>query len=298
MRSSTKETYLEPSAVPTPQSTSCIATPIRMVEETMRSDGISPSKHTKSKKIPSVIWVSVVWSQRHLTHKNDILQGKHLKRWGTGRYISGRTTIERRNFGPLESSNNIRKLRIQRHRTSVKEFFAHQDNSVTMPGKNYAAKVAVKRKQIKVLSDTLWNLHIKVMAETATKCSFSFFARYRPANIKLVKYTQRRVCLCVKHQNASLIMAVKPVCNPGSGTSPDKFIQANTEQKVSEKLQRLEGDAVTYETWNWSWVQGQNHPKNKISERNDCAWHIHRAVRDQCRTVPCTSWTWHSPVTP
>ena len=81
------------------------------------------------------------------------------------------------------------------------------DNSRMMPGKKDCKKDNNEKKQTRVLTDYLSNLHRKFKSENpTTKLSLASFCRIRPKNILLASFISRSTCLCVRHQNMSLLL--------------------------------------------------------------------------------------------
>ena len=98
-------------------------------------------------------------------------------------------------------SSKVRKDRASLNRQHIVDFLCRQDNSYMMPDK----KDQVRGKQIYCLADTMSNLHSKYIVEfpQVAVCK-STFCSTRPTNIRLTRYTQRKICLCEKHTNIVL----------------------------------------------------------------------------------------------
>ena len=88
-------------------------------------------------------------------------------------------------------------------RQNVLKFLERGDNSTTMRGKHDTKKDGKELKH--PLNDYLANLHQKYLAENPLiKLSYSSFCRLKPSNFMTIKYSERKACLCERHQNMAL----------------------------------------------------------------------------------------------
>lgn len=119
----------------------------------------------------------------------------------------------------------------------IDRFLQREDNSVALPG-----KLDNKEHSTFGLTDTMTNLYSKFCQEyPGTKISKSFFFGARRPNIKLIKQTQRRMCICVKHANIALMLK-------GANMLPKSTqdLVAMTQEEIKASLQASPSDTVTY----------------------------------------------------
>ena len=91
--------------------------------------------------------------------------------------------------------------------SKVVSFLAMEDNSSCLPGKRDALKCKSEKLQVRVLSDYLYNLHMKYKSEFSDiKISLTTFSSCRLKNVKLVHFSSRKTCQ--KHQNMALKIKV------------------------------------------------------------------------------------------
>ena len=84
----------------------------------------------------------------------------------------------------------------------VKMFLSRDDNSRASAGKNETITRFKKKKQKRFLSDTMLNLHQKLMLEMPhLKLSYSLFCRKIPFWIVAPNINNRETCVCKLHDN-------------------------------------------------------------------------------------------------
>ena len=67
---------------------------------------------------------------------------------------------------------------------TVVQFLEREDNSACMPGKRDATKSEKDKTQTRILSDYLYNLHLKFKAEyPGIQISLTTFSSYRPTKL-------------------------------------------------------------------------------------------------------------------
>ena len=137
-------------------------------------------------------------------------------------------------------------------RQKILDFLHRDDNSTCLPGKKDVKKVGKAKKQKRVLTDFIQNLHAKFCSEyPQSKVGLTLFKKTRPPNILPVHWGSRQTCLCTKHQNMSLLLrAVKkhmPV-----GTNPDEFCNSMKDfDNFKESMADALPDTVEFEQWEY-----------------------------------------------
>ena len=89
----------------------------------------------------------------------------------------------------------------------VTKFITRNDNSSCLAGKQGAKKDGRNYKQKRTLNDYLMNLHRNFFEEESQhkdKLICFLNSRMRPKHVNLVKFSNRRTCLCQRHQNMVL----------------------------------------------------------------------------------------------
>lgn len=119
-------------------------------------------------------------------------------------------TSKNKNESENKENNNrpIKKhfTKVARIKKSVKAFLSDDQNSRLTSGKKETITRKKEKKQIRLLNDTLINLHIKFQKETGSHISYKTFCRYRPFWIISPKSSARDTCLCAMHENMNLIV--------------------------------------------------------------------------------------------
>lgn len=90
-----------------------------------------------------------------------------------------------------------------RVKQDVRAFYERDDVSRILPGKKDTITKNKQKKQKRLLSDTLHNLHLKFNAEAACSISFSTFYRLKPFWVTYARPSDRETCLCKMCENTS-----------------------------------------------------------------------------------------------
>ncbi|KAH3789996.1 hypothetical protein DPMN_168189 [Dreissena polymorpha] len=125
-----------------------------------------------------------------------------LRKYGVGDFAKKATGIS-------ESRIRVHANTPQRHRSTVfqkhiTDFFERYDNSRIKAGKKSTITRRKVKKQIRLMNDSLTNLHKKFLYENSSNISFSLFARLKPFWIKRATEKDRETCLCKIHENPIL----------------------------------------------------------------------------------------------
>lgn len=126
-------------------------------------------------------------------------------------------------------------------REKVNDFLTREDNSVQLPGR----KDNIQGIQRYGLTDTMSNLYGKFVKEFPNiVVSKAFFFRSRRPSVKLIAHTQRRMCVCIKHANISLILKSAKVLPKSTQALVDMSIA-----EVKETLETIPSKKVAYRQW-------------------------------------------------
>ncbi|WAR20394.1 LOW QUALITY PROTEIN: hypothetical protein MAR_002232 [Mya arenaria] len=95
-----------------------------------------------------------------------------------------------------ERNKNKRELR-----RTIESFFTRDDNSRFKAGKKSTRTKRKRKMQVRLLIDTIANLHQKYLFENKSKISYSLFARLKPFWVIQASEKDRQTCLCKVHEN-------------------------------------------------------------------------------------------------
>lgn len=90
--------------------------------------------------------------------------------------------------------------------SAVREFLLSDDSSRSTAGKKETITRFKQKKQIRLLNESLINLHKKFVTQTNLKISYKTFCRYRPFWVLNPKVAARETCLCAIHTNMELLV--------------------------------------------------------------------------------------------
>lgn len=88
----------------------------------------------------------------------------------------------------------------------VVKFLEDDENSTLCPGKNDTISRHGLKKQKRLLTDTLKNLHLKYLGSGEPPISYSTFSRMKPFWVTQPNVNARNTCLCEKHENMKLLI--------------------------------------------------------------------------------------------
>ncbi|WAQ97389.1 hypothetical protein MAR_030079 [Mya arenaria] len=132
---------------------------------------------------------------RNKLFKKYKMQGVAQKTFGV--------TIKRLGANRKRPSLNGKRDKVLRNmKMSVEVFLSRDDNSRIKAGKRSTKTHKMVKKQIRLLTDTMKNLHLKYLSENAEKkMSYSLFFRLRSFYIRTPKPSDRETCLCKRHDD-------------------------------------------------------------------------------------------------
>jgi hypothetical protein len=163
-----------------------------------------------------------------------------------------------------------RVLAVDRLMLACRSFFERDDNSRLTAGKKQTITRRKVKKQKRLLNDTLFNLHQKLLAEGCIKLSYSTFCRLRPFWVVHPSVEDRQTCLCKSHENMTFMVvklhqlgiapsrslehiACSTVCDAKSrkcmyGECSECSLNNPSEFQVSD-----DQDVVSYQQWRTSY---------------------------------------------
>jgi hypothetical protein len=126
-----------------------------------------------------------------------------------------------------------RKARVNHVHARIIEYYCRDDVSRVTTGKANTITRAKLKKQRRLISDTLTNLHLKFTADTGLSTSYSLFCKLRPFYVVEPTELDSKTCQCKVHENTQFMadalkkqglissnnlddLVTKIVCNPES----------------------------------------------------------------------------------
>lgn len=257
------------------------STPRSSVESAMRSEGISPRQAPQLRKklimqnavISELKAAASVIKGKERKSLHHIVSGGIIKKYRAYSRVSkeiglGRNQLRIANTSksPVAIVNKSRAAILREQlRKDVLKFLERGDNSATLPGKRDAKKDGKKVKQKHILNDYLANLHEKFLAENPhLKLSYSSFCRLRPSNFSTIKYSERKTCLCERHQNMALKLRSLKSMKVVTTSNPDAFIRTHDQQTLDDLCQNITAKKVTFKQWKRVNVIENEKTKKKI----------------------------------
>jgi len=150
-----------------------------------------------------------------------LLAGSILKKYKVKTMAFNACGIDTRN--KLKKKNNL-SIRICK---PVREFYNRDDVSRITTGVRKTITYKKIKKQRRILNDTLMNLHLKFLAETNIKISYSTFCRLKPFWVVFPVESDRNTCLCKLCENSQFMFEALKKANA---------IEANNITKIVESI--------------------------------------------------------------
>ena len=133
---------------------------------------------------------------------------------------------------------------------NIKTFLERDDNSRLLPDKADAVKVGKENQKKPVMSDYMYNLHTKFLAESTYTVSLATFCCKNLQAISHVNVSSRSVCLCSKHQNFALKLRCLKNNKVTSVTSPDTFMDTyGSEEELDHLINQIPATTIKYQEW-------------------------------------------------
>lgn len=159
-------------------------------------------------------------------------------------------------------------IRVERIKKTIHNFLSDDQYSRLTSGKKETITRKKQKKQIRLLNDTLTNLHVKFQKETGSHISYKTFCRYRPFWIISPKSSARDTCLCSMHENVNFVVqalktariikensaleVAKSLCCNRDGNLKEICLERKCSKcvdKVIEFSQYIGDDSIFYQHW-------------------------------------------------
>lgn len=126
----------------------------------------------------------------------NIVHGKHVRKY---KFVA--EAKQQLGLWANGKKNTVQRLRCRKMFKEIRQFYCRDDNSIQTPGKKQTVTLKGIKKQKRLLTENLANLHKKFCMEFNSKVSFAVFCRLRPFWVVRAKLTDRDSCLCKTHDN-------------------------------------------------------------------------------------------------
>lgn len=157
---------------------------------------------------------------------------------GSASAIAAAICMRRQNvYHETEKSMTYRKWLQVTLSAAIDEFLRRECNSHHMPDKKYNP---CDGRPIVFLVDTMYNLWLKFLNQTWMNVSLSTFCANRDAKtIYLSRYLKRRVCLCIYHENITLLLRAIPEM-----TKSTRTLVSLSDKEIFDIIHKLDKDTV------------------------------------------------------
>lgn len=168
----------------------------------------------------------------------------------------------------------------------VECFLEDDESSRLTAGKKETITRNKQKKQIRLLNDTMQNLHKKFKLNINRKISYSLFCKYRPFWVLIPNEKTRNTCLCIIHTNVSNLVKtmknskminsstplelVKTICCNENNKLKELCLERKCQNCIGKDLifnQYNEEDKVLYEKWGSKRVNVLVRGKAKICQK-------------------------------
>ncbi|WAR20476.1 LOW QUALITY PROTEIN: hypothetical protein MAR_002314, partial [Mya arenaria] len=130
--------------------------------------------------------------------KSLVFRESMLRKYKVKSCTGKATGISMREIRTRESNFRLKQIAIRR---TIKSFFTRDDNSRFKAGKKSTRTKRKRKMQVRLLNDTIANLHQKYLFENKSKISYSLFARLKPFWVIQASENDRQTYLCKVHEN-------------------------------------------------------------------------------------------------
>lgn len=238
--------------------------PRSRAEKDLEEAGIDPNSATKLRRRLTFSYAineelkQTVRSRRKNAKKmvETVIGSRILRKYKLLRIASKEFGINRRRLAGatdkiLKISRKKRSLKEQgRYKDMVINFMERCDNTVVHPNKQEVKDVDGSLKAKRVLTDYIDNLYDKFRAENPeVQISRATFFRCRPSYILPVQFTAKISCLCIKHQNMTLMMKALKSVNGSEIRNVDNYFRNTSDGQIATLIDQIEEDRISYSTW-------------------------------------------------
>lgn len=162
----------------------------------------------------------------------SLISGNTVKKYRAVSWLSkttgfSRKALQRSDDQWFSQTKRKRKRTQAKYKDAVNAFLERDDNSRNQPGKADTTKGDDgEKKQTRVLTDYLSNLHAKFMSENIdVQMSLATFCRMRPKHMKPTCFISRSTCQCTKHENMALLLKSLRREGVTVSTNPETYIK-------------------------------------------------------------------------
>lgn len=183
-------------------------------------------------------------NRKRLLVENVYLKSRlHTLETKVAKYLMRVTRYKKKFEGlPREGANNTCETlddddRKENLKNEVEIFLEDDESSRLTAGKKETITRNKQKKQIRLLNDTMQNLHKKFKQKMNDKLHILFFCKYRPFWVLIPNAKSRNTCLCIIHTNVSnLVKTLKNSKMINSSTPKElaKTICCNENEKLKE----------------------------------------------------------------
>ena len=137
-----------------------------------------------------------------------------------------------------------------KYKQQVIDFMERCDNRTVHPNKQEVKYVDGSLKAKRVPTDFMDNLYEQFLLENAdVKISRATFFRCRQSYILPVLYTAKRSCLCIKHQNMTLMIKPLQVVHGSEIRNIDNFFKNTSNEQIDKMIDDIENERIAYSRW-------------------------------------------------
>lgn len=145
-----------------------------------------------------------------------------------------KTILSKRSVESYKSKLTSKLNQLEKERKVV-EFLESDENSRMMPGKRDTITKNKSKKQKRLLNGTLKKLFKKFRTDNpGLKMSYSYFSKVRPFWVLEPEVGKRDTCMCIMHENFSLLVRKLNCLNIIEEKSPDDLINSITCENLTE----------------------------------------------------------------
>lgn len=133
----------------------------------------------------------------------QLFSGQLVRKYKLKKYLVKEIGLPKKIENAMTSARRS-KYRSKSHRFAIKveKFLTRDDNSRSTAGRKETKTLAKVKKQKRLLTDSLKNLHEKFLSENVdSKMSYALFCRLRPFWVVQPRESDRQTCLCRVHEN-------------------------------------------------------------------------------------------------
>lgn len=153
----------------------------------------------------------------------ELVNGKLIKKY---KFVKTLSSISSSKLLRYTKRNNVEKKSLFLEQ-AIQRFLEKDESSRILPGKKDVITRKKKKKQKRLLNDSMLNLYRQFRAENPKySLSYTSFCRYRPFWILSPSAKTRDTCLCIMHENMLLIVKKLRMLNIIGHSFPDQLCKS------------------------------------------------------------------------